>query len=181
MTETIAAFGVALQHDIPSPGRWAFTKALIEVLEESIEESFSAAMLHSRILGSVKCGIRGRLGEKGTGVEPQATPIYILTSGDCRKPSINLSRICPPDERRYSEQADGQQSIRSPAQDPTSKAHNNNLMTLLDRDLAVPHVLISVALEGDQLLDAQSFIDWLKGFPALGKYAHIRGVYQSSG
>lgn len=46
-------------------------------------------------------------------------------------------------------------------------------------DYKVLHVLISIALEGDQgTLDAASCRRWLGDFPALVKYATVEGVYK---
>jgi hypothetical protein len=46
-------------------------------------------------------------------------------------------------------------------------------------DLNHPHVLISIALENDQMLDSRACSEWLARFPALAKYAKIQGVYKS--
>ncbi|KAH7417952.1 hypothetical protein BKA64DRAFT_653228 [Cadophora sp. MPI-SDFR-AT-0126] len=48
-----------------------------------------------------------------------------------------------------------------------------------DGELAIPHVLISLALEGDQLLDTRPWTRWISEFPALAKYATIEGIYKS--
>jgi hypothetical protein len=42
-----------------------------------------------------------------------------------------------------------------------------------------PHVLITVALEEDQVLDAASCARWLKQFPLLAKFVSVEGVYRS--
>jgi hypothetical protein len=53
------------------------------------------------------------------------------------------------------------------------------LATLPDKTFVHPHVIMSVALEEDQLLDLDRFQNWMRTFPALAKYAKIEGVYHS--
>jgi hypothetical protein len=174
MTETIASgFESAFNTIAPEP--FSFTKALIEVLAESIDESFSAAMLHSRVLGYVK---HKRLGEKS----PQLTPIYVVTTNDNNKPSITLSRLQPNSQQSNLAPVNEQRHPSSPSHDATSNKQNNSLITPLDRERATPHVLISVALEQDQLLDAKATAnveEWIRSFPALAKHVHVQGVYRS--
>jgi hypothetical protein len=53
------------------------------------------------------------------------------------------------------------------------------LATLPDKTFVKPHVIMSVALEEDQVLDLDGFQNWMRLFPALAKYAKIEGVYRS--
>ena len=53
------------------------------------------------------------------------------------------------------------------------------LATLPDKTFVIPHVIMSVALEEDQVLDLDGFQNWMRLFPALAKYAKIEGVYRS--
>jgi hypothetical protein len=46
-------------------------------------------------------------------------------------------------------------------------------------DLSIPHVLISLALEGEQLLETGAWNKWLSDCPAFAKYARIEGMYKS--
>lgn len=48
-----------------------------------------------------------------------------------------------------------------------------------DRDFRCPRVLISVALEEDQWLEAEVWADWLEKVPAKVKYANVEGIYKS--
>ena len=48
-----------------------------------------------------------------------------------------------------------------------------------DRDFNCPKVLISVALEEDQWLEAEAWYDWLRKVPAKVKYANVEGIYKS--
>lgn len=51
---------------------------------------------------------------------------------------------------------------------------------LTNGDTTVPHVLISLALEEEQLLDFDQCRRWLQGFPALAKHATVQGIYRSN-
>jgi hypothetical protein len=46
-------------------------------------------------------------------------------------------------------------------------------------ELSIPHVLISLALEGEQLLETGAWNKWLSDCPAFAKYARIEGMYKS--
>ena len=48
-----------------------------------------------------------------------------------------------------------------------------------DQDFKCPKVLISVALEEDQWLEAEAWADWLEKVPAKVKYANVEGIYKS--
>jgi hypothetical protein len=92
LTETIAACG--WESIAAEPGRFSFTTALIEVLEEWVNRSFSVAMLHSKILSVLKHERPELLG--GTRrVECRRTPVYIVTTENPEAVSIMLSRMPP--------------------------------------------------------------------------------------
>jgi hypothetical protein len=56
----------------------------------------------------------------------------------------------------------------------------NSISQVLDNgDMAVPHVLISLALE-EQLLDFEQCRRWLQDFPGLAQFAKVQGVYRSN-
>jgi hypothetical protein len=46
-------------------------------------------------------------------------------------------------------------------------------------DLQIPHVLVSLALEGEQLLDVKAWKKWLAECPVFSKYVRIEGMYKS--
>jgi hypothetical protein len=90
LTETIAACG--WESIAAEPGRFSFTTALIEVLEEWVNRTFSVAMLHSKILSVLKHERPELLG--GTRrVECRRTPVYIVTTENPEAVSIMLSRM----------------------------------------------------------------------------------------
>ena len=56
-----------------------------------------------------------------------------------------------------------------------------SLIRVLDNgNTALPHVLISLALEEEQPLDFEQCRRWLQDFPALAKFAKVQGVYRSN-
>jgi len=90
LTETIAACG--WESIAAEPGRFSFTSALIEVLEDWVNKTFSVAMLHSKILFVLKHERPELLG--GTRrVECRRTPVYIVTTENPEAVSIMLSRM----------------------------------------------------------------------------------------
>ena len=56
----------------------------------------------------------------------------------------------------------------------------DNLNNILPNgELAIPHVLVSLALEGEQLLEIGAWDKWLKECPAFIKFAQVEGMYKS--
>jgi hypothetical protein len=185
ITETIAACG--WEAIAPVPGRWSFTGALIEVLDEWIDHSFSVAMLHSQVLSVLKHPQPERRGNKKRKVECRRTPVYIHTSAEPGIPSINLSRL------RIKELPDDKPTIGTPVasdkqvsvetensrSNPDTYTLNNLTSSEPTGNLKVPHVLISLALCEDQELELKACSEWLAAFPALAKYATVKGLYRS--
>ncbi|KAH7377993.1 hypothetical protein BKA64DRAFT_714496 [Cadophora sp. MPI-SDFR-AT-0126] len=182
ITETIAACG--WETWAPEPGRHSFTNALIEVLEEWIDrKSFSAAMLHSEILSVLKATRPKKR------LEISKTPIYIVTTSNPKTCSIeirkrgqcSISQSYAQSEESVS--TSGQTSVQAMTSEPLEAGDEFDLSSLVatlpDNTFALPHIIMSVALESDQMLDVSGFEQWMKDFPALAKYAKIQGVYQS--
>ena len=181
ITETIAACG--WETWAPEPGRYSFTNALIDVLEDWLgRRAFSAAMLHCEVLSVLKQS-RPRKNR-----EISKTPVYIVNTSNPKAHSIEITR------QRYSapllgdlktklpESANGSpSSLLSSA--PTVNYDKFDLpsltATLPDKTFVLPHVIMSIALEEYQMLDMDAFACWLKDFPALASYAKIQGVYHS--
>jgi hypothetical protein len=177
--ETIAACG--FETWAPGPGRHSFTNALVEVLDDWIDKpSFSAAMLHSEILSVIKHDRpERRKWTDANKVESRKTPIYILTSNDPKSKSIELS-VRPLVEAGVSKSG-------KPKKSPTPNASTRNNIFDLSKlnskppsgKLNVPHVLLSVALEEDQPLNPDSWVNWMSDIPALAKYVLVEGVFRS--
>jgi hypothetical protein len=178
--EAIAACGFETR--APPPGQYSFTNTLIEVLEEWVHKpSFSAAMLHTEVLFVLKQK-RPERGRDGRRLEWCATPVHLVYTGNPKAAGIELSSLraaALAGKRTVSNQTAGERG-------PTSYV---DVMDIDDGetlhacqpngDYQVPHVLISIALEGEQgSLDAVACRRWLADFPALAKYATVEGVYK---
>ncbi|KAH8766234.1 hypothetical protein BGZ57DRAFT_798548 [Hyaloscypha finlandica] len=181
----------------PEPGRHSFTNTLIEVLEEWIDRKcFSAAMLHCEVLSILKQP-RPRRNR-----EISKTPVYIVSTSNPKTCSIELGRrpaltslvgetTQAIDSTSSQNQPQASSSMETDAADSEggvvhSIADNDPkfdlsslLATLPDKTFVIPHVIMSVALEEDQVLDLDGFQNWMRLFPALAKYAKIEGVYRS--
>ncbi|KAI5459953.1 hypothetical protein BGZ63DRAFT_389102 [Mariannaea sp. PMI_226] len=175
ITETISAS--SWDAIAPDPGRYSFTNALIEVLQEWRLRAFSVAMLHAEVLARLKhprpITINGKY------FEARSTPVHFMMTANHKAPSIELSR-----------QGGGDQ-LPSPALSPTSSgpmeggrapdsgpvARNDHMFTEPNED--TPHVMISLALEDDQRLDINAWEQWLSAFPAMAKYVKVQGVFKS--
>ncbi|PVH79813.1 hypothetical protein DL98DRAFT_515886 [Cadophora sp. DSE1049] len=180
ITETIAACG--WETWAPEPGRHSFTNALIEVLEEWIDrKSFSAAMLHSEVLSVLKATRPKKR------LEISKTPIYIVTTSNpktcsieiCKRSQGSMSQSYAEYELSTSGQASTQASIPEPMEAEDKFDLSSLVATLPDNTFALPHIIMSVALDTDQMLDVNAFEQWMKDFPALARYAKIQGIYQS--
>jgi len=184
--ETIAACG--WETKAPIPGDYSFTHTLIEVLEEWVHKpSFSVAMLHTEVLFVLKQK-RPERGRDGRRIEWCSTPVHWVNTGNPKASGIELSSLR--NARMISKAAAREESTPSRVttyidameldrEDPESRS--NPLSECRDDgNYKVPHVLISIALEGDQgPLDAASCRRWLADFPALAKYATVEGIYRS--
>lgn len=182
--ETIAACG--FETWAPRPGPQSFTKTLIEVLKEWASQlPFSAAMLHSEILTRLKHAQPLRSSEGGW-VESRRTPAYIVSTPDPHTASITLGRL----DDKSASSASSQVAVGSvpgnlfdkvQADGPVSSEERlETLLALGEKgERKAPHVLLTVALEEDQVLDAASCARWLKQFPLLARYVSVEGVYRS--
>ncbi|CAK7215655.1 hypothetical protein SCUCBS95973_002548 [Sporothrix curviconia] len=173
ITETISAS--SWDAIAPDPGRYSFTNALIEVLQEWRVRTFSAAMLHAEVLARLKhprpITINGKF------FEARSTPVHFMMTANHRAPSIEIGRIIPRNRQLPSPPADPDYNSqyvpspsggRGPLGEPVSDPNEDE-----------PHVMISLALEDDQNLDLNAWEQWLASFPALAKYVKVQGVFKS--
>lgn len=202
ITETISAS--SWDAIAPDPGRYSFTNALIEVLQEWRIRTFSAAMLHAEVLARLKhprpIMINGKY------FEARSTPVHFMMTSDHKAPSIEISRIIacepalpsPPQPPQISQvpQPSYGQPIPRP-RTPITHDHTyadtssdeivgtpetsstTEISSLSEPNENVPHVMISLALEDDQRLDLNAWESWLTSFPALAKYVKVQGVFKS--
>ncbi|KAH7004659.1 hypothetical protein EDB82DRAFT_56746 [Fusarium venenatum] len=185
MMETIAACG--FETWTSSPGAQSFTHTLIEVLKEWASQiPFSAAMLHNEILTRLKHAPPDR-SSQGVLVESRKTPTYIVSTSNARASSITLGKM--PEEESGS--ISSSRAIPDPSlRDFTERVQSDTCLSAEDRiqallatdakgQRAAPHVLLTVALEEDQVFDAASCARWLKQFPLLATHVSVEAVYRS--
>ncbi|KAL0473489.1 hypothetical protein QR685DRAFT_516969 [Neurospora intermedia] len=182
ITETISAS--TWDAIAPNPGRYSFTNALIEVLQEWRHKTFSAAMLHAEILARLKHPRPVLI--NGKHFESRSTPVHFMMTSNHKAPSIEIGRLVP-DSRRSLSPYQQQRVVTSPRQDDWPLSPRSTYPYLPDMSVPMigepnedePHVMISLALEGDQRLDFSAWEQWLAGFPAIAKYVKVQGVFKS--
>ncbi|KAM0562583.1 hypothetical protein ACHAPJ_002273 [Fusarium lateritium] len=175
ITETISAS--SWDAIAPDPGRYSFTNALIEVLQEWRVRAFSAAMLHAEVLARLKhprpITINGKY------FEARSTPVHFMMTSNHKAPSIEMSRMSRGDNLPSPEllpmPAMAHETGRAADSAPVSR--NDYMFTEPNED--TPHVMISLALEDDQRLDVNAWEQWLGAFPAMAKYVKVQGVFKS--
>ncbi|KAF5018527.1 hypothetical protein F66182_9485 [Fusarium sp. NRRL 66182] len=175
ITETISAS--SWDAIAPDPGRYSFTNALIEVLQEWRIKAFSAAMLHAEVLARLKhprpITINGKY------FEARSTPVHFMMTSNHKAPSIEICRMSRGDSLPSPELLPmptiGHETGRAP--DPISVSQNDYMFTEPNEDS--PHVMISLALEDDQRLDINAWEQWLGAFPAMARYVKVQGVFKS--
>ncbi|KAL2166231.1 hypothetical protein VTG60DRAFT_3095 [Thermothelomyces hinnuleus] len=186
ITETISAS--SWDAIAPDPGRYSFTNALIEVLEEWRQRTFSAAMLHAEILARLKHPRPILI--NGKHFEARSTPVHFMMTSNHRAPSIELCRLVPrkrlppspPNELTYWNQPVHPRMIegRNPVEQyPLAPPPDFGIPDTSEPNEDEPHVLISLALEDDQRLDLNDWETWLASFPAIAKYVKVQGVFKS--
>ncbi|TDZ71768.1 hypothetical protein CTRI78_v001746 [Colletotrichum trifolii] len=173
ITETISAS--SWDAIAPDPGRYSFTNALIEVMQEWRMRTFSAAMLHAEVLARLKhprpITINGKL------FEARSTPVHFMMTSNHKAPSIEISRILPPGARPPSPPQDA--SVENDGPPEVTGGRGPGAPVSAEPNEDTPHVMISLALEDDQQLDLNAWEQWLSSFPALAKYVKVQGVYKS--
>lgn len=132
--------------------------------------------------------------------ECRRTPVHILSTSDARAGSVELRRrqsqhqnvrAGSPGLENWTNKTSDQSLPEVPANHIKSEdAKESALQKLYNREAlsqvlgnaqtALPHVLISLALEEEQFLDVDQCLRWLHQFPALAKYANVQGVYRSN-
>ncbi|KAH6624259.1 hypothetical protein B0J18DRAFT_465496 [Chaetomium sp. MPI-SDFR-AT-0129] len=185
ITETISAS--SWDAIAPDPGRYSFTNALIEVLEEWRQRTFSAAMLHAEILARLKHPRPILI--NGKHFEARSTPVHFMMTSNHRAPSIELCRLVPRKHIPLSPPTTEAAYWSHPTLPRMIEGRNpvEQIPPLPDYGIPAtsepnedePHVLISLALEDDQRLDLNEWETWLGAFPAIAKYVKVQGVFKS--
>lgn len=182
ITETISAS--SWDAIAPNPGRYSFTNALIEVLQEWRHRVFSAAMLHAEILARLKHPRPVLI--NGKHFESRSTPVHFMMTSNHKAPSIEIGRLVP-ESRRSLSPYQQHHLVSSPRQDDWGVSSRSTYPSLPSLSVPMtsepnedePHVMISLALEEDQRLDLNAWEQWLAGFPAIAKYVKVQGVFKS--
>lgn len=183
ITETISAS--SWDAIAPDPGRYSFTNALIEVMQEWRHRAFSAAMLHAEVLARLKHPRPITI--NGKHFEARSTPVHFMMTSNHKAPSIELSRI--DQDAKITSSPGSAAHINLPAVPSSRDASivmNDSSVSEVPQEGAMsepnedtPHVMISLALEEDQRLDINAWEQWLGAFPAMAKYVKIQGVFKS--
>ena len=182
VTELLAACG--FETWAPGVGKHSFTRSLIDELKDWIEgPSLSIVKLHSEVLARIKYW-KPRSSRTGY-CEQRKTPIYICLANEGKQRSIQLHPI-KPRESPYPDPAIPSSpisSLNSSGEDLMASAAESSQTSLSQEENGVdykgPKVLISVALEEDQLLHTNEWLEWLESVPAFAKAAHVEGIYKT--
>ena len=119
---------------------WSFTSCLVEVLRQSVDKSFSLAMLHAKLVN-----YRGADGDK----KLLRTPIYSIMA-DPPKPSIQLTPLKP----------ESTPPLISDLLDLSEDSENSNSVSDLANSPPFTRVWISVSLR-NRFQSADEWVGWL--------------------
>ncbi|KAI9698151.1 MAG: hypothetical protein M1836_004153 [Candelina mexicana] len=173
-TEIIAACGFETWS--PFVGPYSFTRSLIDELRAlSRRQSFSAAILHNKVLS--------RLKNLRSVDEKRKCPVHVLLTDENRM-SIEIAPM-PVDDQRMSPSAVTRAILQgSPGNSDDSASETTSSETSLSSSLPElmaqsPKVLISLALKEEQILNVEAFRDWLAKVPSLVNHAKVESVYRA--
>lgn len=182
VTELLAACG--FETWAPGVGEHSFTRSLIDELKDWIESpSLSIVKLHSEVLSRIKYW-KPRYSRTGNR-ERRKTPIYICLANEGKQRSIQLHPLKPqeslsPDPVFLPSPIS---SLNSSSEDLVMSAAESSRTSLSQGENGIdykgPKVLISVALEEDQLLQTNEWLEWLESVPAFAKAVHVEGIYKA--
>ena len=193
VTEVIAACG--FETSAPGVCEHSFTRSLIEELRYCCKRKpLSAAMLHMKVLSRMKYWkpktVETRSGELAFH-ERRRTPVHTTLTNDGKPRSIVLSPIEPSAFLLLENSVSLAQSpfSDSSSQDVQMEDSSNDSATVSipssvsspgnGLGQSCPTVLIAVALEEDQRLQLDTWVEWLRDIPAIAKYARVEGIYES--
>ncbi len=194
VTEVIAACG--FETSAPGVCEHSFTRSLIEELRYCCKRSpLSAAILHMKVLSRMKYWkpkpVETKAGEPAFH-ERRKTPVHTILTNEGKPRSIVLSPIesIPFLSPEVSASLAHSPSSDSSSQDVEMEDSSNDSATTStpssvgSRDngseQSCPTVLIAVALEEDQRLQLDTWVEWLRDIPAIAKYARVEGIYESN-
>lgn len=182
--------------DTPGIGNHSFTRSLIEELRYYGERrrSISTAFLYSKILARAKDSWNPRF-ERNADSERRRTPVHTHLADRSKQKCIELipmrslpqSSLSPGSATSTSQGSSAVQSSAASTllsedvdmSDPADSSSSQSSVTSIESQQLLPRVLISVALEREQILRSEDWIDWLKSFPALAHWIHLESAYKS--
>lgn len=184
VTEVIAACG--FESDAPLVGQDSFTRILIdELIHLSFGPSFSAALLHHKLLGRVKQFNPRSASEED--YELTRIPVHIILANEAKRRSIELTPKIIRKSRTASDGLQASTSIQtsSLSSEPSEQVEKQSLESIKslfrgtrnEIESAFPKVLISIALERDQEFDSVELTEWLKSVPPLANAVTVEAVY----
>ena len=193
VTEVIAACG--FETTAPGVCEHSFTRGLIEELRYCSKRSpLSAAMLHMKVLSRMKYwkpkSVETRAGELAFH-ERRKTPVHTILTNEGKPRSIVLSPIesisllSPEVSASLAHSLPSDSSSQDVEMEDSS---NDSATTSIPSSVSspgrgseqcYPTVLIAVALEEDQRLHLDTWVEWLRDIPAIARYARVEGIYES--
>jgi hypothetical protein len=174
IVEIIAACG--WEQWAPEPGRFSFTNALIEVLQDWLEKRpvFSAAQLSREVTEVLKHPKPKR------NIENSRTPAYLVSSSNPKTPSIEIRRrVCQQGSSNPTTGCGALGERSTPESLLSNTSEQQPYSSLLEDDKLIPHLMFVVGLVKDQLLDSGAFSHWLNQFPASVKHILVEGLHHS--
>ncbi|KAL8984455.1 MAG: hypothetical protein Q9205_001594, partial [Flavoplaca limonia] len=189
VTELIAACG--FEAFAPGVGEHSFTRSLIEELKYLNKrcDAITTALLHNKVLARIKKSWNPRYSTSGS-QERRRTPIHIHLSDHKQQRCIKLVplRLSNASTTLFG----SLQASSSPSSAPSISTSEDVEMigsegtsqsslgeVWPDHSFESPKVLISVALQEDQRLNTEDWLEWLKTAPALAKFVSVEGVFKS--
>ena len=193
VTEVIAACG--FETSAPGVCEYSFTRSLIDELRDWCKRSpLSAAILHMKVLSRMKywkpSSVESKAGEP-VFHERRKTPVHTIPTHEGKPRSIVLSPI---ESISFLSPEISASLAHSPSSDNSSQdvemedSADSSATTSIPSSVSspgngsgqsCPRVLIAVALEEDQCLQLDTWVEWLRDIPAIAKYARVEGIYES--
>ncbi|KAL2048673.1 hypothetical protein N7G274_000585 [Stereocaulon virgatum] len=190
--ELIAACG--FETWAPGVSEHSFTRSLIDELTYWAKgPTLTVALLHNKVLSRIKYW-KPRFGRTGN-YEHRKTPIYIVLANDGKQRSIELEPLrhqasseleasVPPSGGPLSQwpshsSAPSTKPSTDAGDNPSSSSQSSLSNVWPDPQYECPKVLVSLALEDDQILETEAWVEWLRSVPAVVQYAQVEGLYRS--
>ncbi|KAL8904437.1 MAG: hypothetical protein Q9207_003266 [Kuettlingeria erythrocarpa] len=184
VTELIAACG--FESNAPGVGEHSFTRSLIEELKYYGQRPgfISSAFLHNKVLARAMRSWNPRYESEGA-QERRRTPIHIHLADQSEQWCIELMPlpILPSSVPHQTPSSTGSSAPSAENVDepePSDSSQSSLTEAWPNPAFDLPKVLVSIALEEEQILRTGDWIEWLKSIPALADSVRIESVYKSN-